>query len=206
MIEKMEIDDLHKYNVGLGAASSRTKKQKKLAQEYTDKILGKIKTTWITSDASISSKTDKGGIGIIAINNKKEEIFEMKEKVDTNDAQYGEIYGIKRIFDKIIENKIKIKEKVAIICDCKNAIKIITNYISCPKKYKNLIQEINEKIYILNNIKNIQHNLIWIPGHTDNKYNDKVDKLAKEAAREWPLSSQQQQQLSSNELDSQSIY
>ncbi len=55
----MEIDDLHKYNVGLGAASSRTEKQKIMAQNYTDKILKKIKTTWITSDASISKKSNK---------------------------------------------------------------------------------------------------------------------------------------------------
>ncbi len=25
----------------------------------------------------------------------------------------------------------------------------------------------------------------WIPGHTDNKFNDIVDKLAKEAANSW---------------------
>ncbi len=182
MIERMEIEDLHKYNVGLGAASSRTDKQKKMAQEYANQIIKNIKTDWVTSDASINKKLEQSGIGILAINKKGKETFKLCESIETEDAQYGEIFGINRILDMIIENKITNNKQVAIVCDCKNAIKIITNYIKCPDKYKYIIQDINEKLYKINNIKKIKTKFLWIPGHTENKYNDKVDKMAKEAA------------------------
>ena len=160
-----------------------------MAQKYADKIIDNIKTTWITTDASINNKINKGGFGIIAINKNKDIIYQNKHRIDTNDAQFGEILGINNALESIIQKKKIISDKkIAIICDCKNAIKIITNYIKCPYKYKNTIQTINENIYIINNILNIQINFHWIPGHTYNPYNDLVDTLAKEAANSWPLS------------------
>ncbi|MCP4141338.1 MAG: hypothetical protein GY755_13825 [Chloroflexi bacterium] len=192
LIDKMEISDLHKYNVGLGAASSRTDKQKILAQEYTNKIISNIKTDWITSDASINKKLKQGGIGILAINKNNQETFRMCESLETEDAQFGEIYGIKRILDMIIKNKIKSKNNIAIVCDCKNAIKIITNYMKCPSNYKHIIQNINENLFIINKKLNIKTKFLWIPGHTENKYNDIVDEMAKEAAnKKLPTQTQQ---------------
>ena len=46
------------------------------------------------------------------------------------------------------------------------------------------MQNINELIYNIEN-KDIKLDFYWIPGHTDNKWNDEVDRLAKEAAASW---------------------
>ncbi len=185
LIESFSINDLQKYNVGLGAASSRTDKQKKMAQNYTDEVLKRIKSTWITSDASINNNTEKGGYGLIAINKNNEIIYKEKDTLNTNDAQLGELTGIYNSLLIVKNKKIKIENEIAFVCDCKNAIKIITNYLNCPLKYKIIIQEINECLYYINNIMKIKTYFHWIPGHTDNKYNDIVDKLAKEAANSW---------------------
>ena len=154
-----------------------------MAQNYTDKVLKNIKTTWLTTNASINSTRKSGGYGIIAVDKNKNVIYENKQEIDTEDAQYGEIVGIKNVLDIIINKKIIINEKeIAIVCDCKNAIKIITNIINCPNNYKKIIQNINQKIYIINNNLNIKINFHWIPGHINNEFNDRVDTLAKEAA------------------------
>ncbi len=201
LIEDMSMPDLQKYNIGLGAASSRTDKQKQMAQLYTQKVLDSINSTIITSDASINQSTKKGGIGILAFTTSGQNIYQTSERVDTDDAQYGEIYGIRRILQLIVSNDIPIQKQVAILCDCKNAIKIITNYSKCPSTYKILIQDIKELLYTLNTTTNITANFHWIPGHTGNKYNDIVDTLAKEAANSWPQNSHTQQLLSSQEQD-----
>ena len=75
LIDTLSIDEIIKYDIGLGAASSRTEKQKLLAQNYTNKILDKIKTPFITSDASISDTTKKGGFGVIVVNKQKTDII-----------------------------------------------------------------------------------------------------------------------------------
>ena len=106
----------------------------------------------------------KGGFGIIAVDKNKNIIYENKQEIETEDAQLGEIVGIKNALDIIINKDIIIREKeIAIVCECKNAIKIITNIIICPNNYKKIIQKINQKIYIINNNLNIKINFHWIP-------------------------------------------
>ncbi len=183
-INNMTIPDMEKYNVGLGTASSRTETQKKMAQQYTDKIFAKIQGTFITTDASICETNNKGGIGIISIDKKHNKtLYEYSEQINTTDAQYGEIQGIKQSLILIKQQNIPHRQKISIICDCKNAIKIIKHHIKCPNQYKQIIQEIHELIYHINTIMGIKTPLYWIPGHTDNQYNDRVDALAKQAAR-----------------------
>ncbi|MCP5016401.1 MAG: hypothetical protein GY938_14225, partial [Ketobacter sp.] len=127
-IDSLSIDELIKYDIGLGAASSRTKKQKLLAQIYTNKILERIKTPFITSDASISDTTKKGGFGIIAVNKQKTDIiYSYKQKIDTDDAQKGELAGVESSLNLINQNIFPNEKRIAILCDCKNVIKYITN-------------------------------------------------------------------------------
>ncbi len=105
LINNMTIPDLEKYNIGLGAASSRTQKQKQKAQQYTNKIFNSIKTAFVTTDASIHKKNKKGGIGILAVDKLNKEIYENNWQIETEDAQYAEIYGIKKTLDLIEINK-----------------------------------------------------------------------------------------------------
>eukprot|EP01083_Nonionella_stella_P229735 812806_1 len=42
LIESMSLPNIEKYNVGLGAATTRTMKQKRMAQLYTDKVLNRL--------------------------------------------------------------------------------------------------------------------------------------------------------------------
>ena len=182
-------------------------KQKLLAQNYTNKILEKIKTLFITSDASISDTTKKGGFGVIVVNKQKTDIiYSHKEKIDTNDAQKGELAGVESSLTLINENIIPNEKRIAVLCDCKNVIKYITNTNNIPTKYTEIMQNINELIYNIEN-KDIQLDFYWIPGHTDNKWNDEVDRLAKEAAALWtpadnPNSSSLQPISRSHSLDS----
>eukprot|EP01084_Bolivina_argentea_P114337 203580_1 len=150
------------------------KNKKKMAQDYTDKVLNKINTTWITTDASINNKTNKGCYGLIVINTNKKVRYKKKEKIDTDDAQLGEMIGMKNILFLIKEKIIKQEKEFAIVCDCKNAIKIIII------------------LYIINIRMNIKIKFQWIPGHTDNKFIYIVDTLAKEAANNWNLSTVKQ--------------
>ncbi len=81
------------------------------------KVLGKINGTFITSDASICKENNKGGIGLIAVdkNNNNKILFEHSEQVDTEDAQYGEIYGIKTILSKIKNNQISYRKNFILL-------------------------------------------------------------------------------------------
>ena len=66
---------------------------------------------------------------------------------------------------KLIDNKI------TILCDCKNAVNYVLNNYNPPMKYGKILQSINELIYSIKN-KQIEVKFHWIPGHTDNKWND----------------------------------
>lgn len=63
-------------------------------------------------------------------------------------------------------------------------INYILNTYNLPFKYTNIVFEIKKLLNKLNNI-NINIKFHWIPGHTNNKWNDKADFLAKAAAKSW---------------------
>ena len=185
LIESLSLEEMYIYNIGLGAASSRTEKQKQKAQKYTDETFKKIKDKGlisINSDASINNKIQKAGWGLIVVDKEQEKIIKTKTgRIDTNDAQKAEMGGILNSLKTIQEINTENEECIAIICDCKNAINYITGNNKFPEKYTIIIQSIQEQIYKINDI-GIRLEWYWIPGHTDNQWNDKVDSLAKEAA------------------------
>ena len=207
-IKNIPIKDLQNYNLGFGSATTRTSKQKLLANHYTNEIIRQAEGTIICTDGSISHKTtncptnhvnDKpaspnkishnGGYGAIIFNNTiNKSTRELKGRVKTNDSQMAELYGICASINHIINSQTnkskKSKHTYTILCDCYNAVKIINKVYNTPQKYKNIIQAINENIAEAAN-EQINFHFVWIPGHTDNPLNDKADELAKQAADSW---------------------
>ena len=178
----MEITGLEQYNIGLGAASTRTQKQKELAQIYTNRIFQRVQGEVILTDGSINQKEKKGGLGGVVFDNNTSETLEtFAHPVDTDDAQEAELAGL------LIATRIALKrdDNTTIICDCKNAINYLKGHYNIPFKYKEIVQEIQEKIWEHTIRKKKTLELIWIPGHTDNSWNDLADSLAKKAAHYW---------------------
>eukprot|EP01083_Nonionella_stella_P077546 211813_1 len=136
----MSLPNIEKYNVGLGAATTRTMKQKRMAQLYTDKVLNRLQMPIVTYD-----------------------------------AQMAELQGIRHSIELILREDIILgnHRNVVIVCDCKNAVKFVTQNMNCPAAYSETLQDINEMIAKLTQ-KGINIHFHWIPGHTDNKWNDKV--------------------------------
>ena len=181
-ILNLEITKLENYNIGLGAASTRTAQQKIMAQKYTDKIIAQIKTNAIVTDGSIHQKEEKGGIGIVHFSPEKKIMFNQYHlRIDTDDAQVAELAGLLRSV-QICE---EIQEDITILCDCKTAINYIKHTFTPPFKYANLVQQIQETLWKIRNKSKQKINLVWIPGHTDNTWNDAADALAKKAANNW---------------------
>ncbi len=192
LIESLTITELENYNLGLGAATTRTSKQKKLAQKYTNRVISEIVGIMINTDGSIHSAGQKvggyGGIGIVITDiNTKTDIQTLKFSIPTNDPQQTEIKGIKESL-KYIQNNyhhITHTDNYTILCDCKCAVNYTNNTYNAKDTYSEDLQEIQELITNLTIINKLKIKIKWIPGHTDNKWNDKADSLAKEAAAEW---------------------
>ena len=189
MIENMTLPELHNYEIGLGSATTRTSKQKLLARKYTNKVIQQASDHIIFTDGSIhfdnrNKPTQQGGCGGILINKSTgETLDQFCESMKTSDPQQAELHGILvavQLANKLYKEN---KKNTTILCDCKNAVNYITNRYRTPWKYSNVYQEIKEEM-ILNNHKHIT--LKWIPGHTNNRYNDKADQLAK-IATTYPL-------------------
>ena len=104
------------------------------------------------------------------------------DKINTNDPQLTELHGIYQALQQIqtIHETSNTKE-ITILCDCKNAVKYINNYYTPPKRYASIYQKIKEIKTKLDQICKIQ--IDWIPGHTDNKWNDEADRIAKIATQ-----------------------
>ena len=198
LIDNMEIKELVKYNIGIGAATNRTAQQQELAQKYTNKIIQNSSNHIIFVDGSINIKDDPrttqqrkhlkqgyGGYGGIVMNKRNQKILEhFKDKVNTNDPQYAELEGIKAALNiaEHMYHVMQIKE-ISILCDCKNAVKYISGESQVPYKYSETIQNIREQQNKIEQYMTTEIN--WIPGHTDNKWNDKADELAKTATKLW---------------------
>ena len=184
-IDSLELPQLHQYNIGLGSASTRTEKQKQMAQQYTqtNKMIREAPTNIIFVDGSIHPRSNylnkKGGFGGILINKKKNQITtQFYEKTKTNDPQEAELHGLYAAIQLASQ---QIQNKTTIFCDCKNAINYINGTYRVPNKYGKIYQAIKEVLVPTKQTIMLQ----WIPGHTNNKWNDKADELAKLATTLW---------------------
>lgn len=180
-IERMTIP--YHYNLGLGSATTRTTKQKRLANQYTKRIIDESDNNIIFVDGSVkfgadNKPTNRGGFGGILINkNNNQTITQFYEHVKTNDPQQAELHGIRAAIQ--LANKIyntQNYDRTTILCDCKNAVKCVTGEYRVPWKYSKIYQTIKEEL-VTNNGYHIS--IKWIPGHTDNKQNEEADRLAK---------------------------
>ena len=196
LIETLTIPELQAYNIGLGSAHNRTHKQKILAQQYTNNVIENAHDTIIVVDGSINTKdnpmsqskqkqtrTGYGGYGGITINkNTQQTITTFKGLVNTNDSQLAELHGIHAALQQTIEIYHNMNvNNFTILCDCKNATKYVNNEYTTPPKYADICHKIKELR------KEVQQkyrmDIKWIPGHTNNKWNDEADRLAKEATK-----------------------
>ena len=194
-LEQMTIPQLQNYNIGLGAAGTRTRKQKELAKIYTEKIINQASNNIIFVDGSINTKDNKtpaeiqkiqqtgyGGYGGIHITKRNNQIHNyFWDKINTNDAQKSELQGIYTALK--LAHQIEAPE-ITILCDCKNAVKYSNKQYHTPYKYAKECQNIYAETHKLW-AKNKNVDIKWIPGHTGNKWNDIVDRLAKKAAKTW---------------------
>ena len=189
IIEDCPIKELQSYNLGFGSAGTRTNKQKKLANIYTSQIINAIKGTFIVTDGSINNQgPHNGGCGATIVNTcSNKEIATICMQIETNDSQEAELHGILHSLNFIATNNNEENNNYTILCDCLNAVNFTNRHKKIPHKYAETIQKIEETKQTLRE-KNITPDIIWIPGHTDNKWNDRADELAKKAANMWPKS------------------
>ena len=184
-IESLEISQLEKYDIGLGSASTRTAKQKELAERYIHKLIEIAGDRIIFPDGSIkpgpnNKPSNEGGFGGVAYNKMKQgATHNFYEPIHTNDPQMAELYGIYASIQ--LANKLYADnpyQTITILCDCKNAVRYVTRQYTIPSKYSRIYQHINELL-----TDNHQHiSIKWITGvtgHTSNPWNNEADRLAK---------------------------
>ena len=85
-------------------------------------------------------------------------------------------------------------KEYSILCDCKNVVHYVQGNYQLPEKYAEDVYRIQQKITQLG-YEGIQVDVHWIPGHTDHKWNDLADTLAKEAAKLPPQPAKHQSSL-----------
>ena len=183
LIDSLSIPDLDKYNIGFGSASNRSPNQKLRARRYTDQLVAQIPNNHIIiyTDGSVLNNNEKNGGcgGSLTENNTETQSFSVPLR--TGDAQVTELNGILEAL-KCINTKNK---TIHILCDCRNVTKYLKHEFHPPKKYTQILTDIQIKIQQINSDSNNNTDTIiiqWIPGHTGHPGNDRADELAKQAA------------------------
>ena len=181
---------LSNYNIGLGAAGTRTQYQKMRAQEYTQKVISDCKKDGdiIYVDGSIHSRATQahqfGGAGIIRLDNRNKSQSAFMGQVETKDAQQAELSAIEHALRLLRDGEIKTRGTEHILCDCKNAVNYVQESFHAPWKYIKTLQRIKELMLELESAK-IKVSIHWIPGHVDTIGNELADAAAKSAAALW---------------------
>ena len=199
LIDSLSIPDLKRYKIGLGSASTRTVMQKRLANLYAAEVVRSAAKNKIYTDGSVNTKdnpmsiqeqkrtgTGYGGYGgVMTTNDPEEPVTYYLNKVDTNDSQMAELKSMldSTILAKHHHQQTNDKE-YSILCDCRNAVNYVNRIYTIPTKYSNICQEIMENLQELRNDE-IYMEVDWMPGHTENQWNDIADTLAKQGALCW---------------------
>ena len=198
ILNQLSMPEMQHYEIGLGSATTRTLTQQKLANKHTKTIVEQAYDNVIFVDGSINSKDNPnhykfaqevfggcGGILITKQENEQRPHTYFREKINTNDPQLAELEGILKALQLAeYTNNITNKNEFSILCDCKGAVRCINHQYSIPYHYSRTCQKIQEERTKLTK-KEIKHEITWITGHTKYRWNEKADKLAKEAANSW---------------------
>ena len=131
--------------MGSGTANNRTTKQIKLAKQYTQQIKDKAADHFMLVDASVNGQEDDrtlmrkkiektglrgyGGIHMNKTKNKIEGYFH--KTMDTIDAKKAGLQGIATAVDVAKQMP---KDKILILCDCKNAVNYSNKSYIAPFK------------------------------------------------------------------------
>ena len=126
--------------------------------------------------------TNFGGYGGILVDKETGRILRrFYEPVHTNDPQKAELHGLYASIQLANElYKQNTQTQITILCDCKNAVKYVNNKYAIPRKYSKIYQYIREELTVNNNA---HATIKWIPGHTNNPWNEEADELAKLATQ-----------------------
>ncbi|OSA91012.1 UNVERIFIED_ORG: hypothetical protein B2H93_14740 [Clostridium botulinum] len=127
-----------------------------------------------------------GGVGAWAykiISNNNNSYINSGTKIETSSYEM-EIEAIKKSLLHLLN--IKPNNDIIIYSDSKNTVDIINKIRNDNEKIKNTFQFQNTYNEILELIELIGNkiNFSWIKGHSNNKWNNEVDRLAREKARE----------------------
>lgn len=181
---------LSNYDIGLGAAGTRTPYQKRLAAKFTHKMLEilrkKGRITYVDGSILNGSSIIKlyGGAGIIRLTKEGALEIALMGKVETMDAQQAELSAIEYALQALVQEDIQPTKREYILCDCRNAVNYINRSFLTPLKYANTISRIKELHHELQN-RDIEVSYHWIPGHVNTKGNEMADAAAKGAAEQW---------------------
>ena len=174
---------LSKYNIGLGAAGTRTAYQKHRAKQYGKKVIQACQDGGITYVDGSIYKQKHGGSGIVRLSDiTAKPIAAFMCPVQTADAQQAELTAIEKTLDLMTQDTIQTKAREYILCDCRNAVNYIQESFATPYKYRKTIQRIKELQLKLTKL-DINTSIHWIPGHVDIRGNEYADLVAKEAAK-----------------------
>ena len=181
ILDKHTFKEIENYNIGIGAASSRTTAQKQLANKYTNIKLKELHDTLaIATDGSILDKKQKrGGYGGVIFKNNNT-LYQFHGALQTDDSTTAELTAIHKALT-LLHNKNVKSQKIIIHSDSKAAIKMIKGLTKPSWKNKDIVHGINTYMYKLRR-KHFIVQLYWIPGHVDNKWNTQADKLANQGA------------------------
>ena len=188
----METAPIHlsNYNIGLGAAGTRTPYQKRKAYEYSRKVIRDCKNdggiTYVDGSihSSASYLAQYGGAGIIRLDSMGVLESAFMGQIETKDAQQAELSAIEHALRLMRDGDIQAQEREHILCDCKNAVNYVQGSYQTPWKYVKTVQRIKELQLRLKSRK-ITVTTHWIPGHVDTKGNEIADTAAKAAAALW---------------------
>ena len=190
IVNTFSTPQMEQYNVGIGAAGTRTNTQKQKAYQYIKNTTKRDKGHKIAVDGSCcytkGKKANHGGWGAVNFSDHPNlELATIHQEIQgtapTGDPQKAEISGILRVLEAI-NRSTPTNEVFHIYCDCKNAVKSVNNPCGYKRTYADELQIIEEFKHKLKKSKN-EINIKWLPGHTGWHPNEEADRLAKEAAR-----------------------
>ena len=178
---------LSNYNLGLGSAGNRTDAQIQLANEYGKRVIAACKNGGMTFVDGAVYEDTFGGAGILRTDNMNDALDSISAKafmcpVQSNDAQQTELTAIEKATELMLYDTISPEKREYIFCDCKNAVNFVQNAFARPAKYRKTLQRIRENCLHLRKAGTIV-TVHWIPGHVDIDGNERVDLVAKGAAR-----------------------
>jgi ribonuclease HI len=169
------------------SVSKKPKEEEAIAHAVYVQSRSKDNFVTIYSDASRIEKGIGIGVGLVVYNAAQQEIYSKKTNIGPHQLVYnGELEGIAQAFEHAATTAEKDQE-INIFADNQAAIYRLKSLSDEPGQYW-LLRCLKAAKRIQTRKATIQ--LLWAPGHTNVKGNEKADALAKKAAKDGPVISE----------------